>query len=133
MNGFLAKLMPVFVALPALGLAHVSHKAIDEERFNSMTSEERYFLPNIAATRALSMGQQSFVADLFWLRAVLAYSDFMPNCSKDDVLWLRLMLDTVSSLDPDWRTLLGGLCITKIQIQEIETGKPKNRETGSKG
>jgi len=104
MKTLFSKIMPILIAVPAICVAHVSHQSIDEERFGTMTSRERYFLPSAAATRALSMGQQSFVADVFWLRAVLAYSDFMPDCSKEESVWLRLMLDTISSLDPDWRT-----------------------------
>ena len=44
--------------------SHV-HKQADRQRFREDRAEERFFLPNPEATRALSLGQQTMVSDFF--------------------------------------------------------------------
>jgi hypothetical protein len=44
------------------------------------------------------------VADLFWVRAVLLFVDFLDAESPDGAYWTRTVLKTVGVLDPAWRT-----------------------------
>ena len=99
-------LIKLLVALSiGIPLIHLSHKQADRQRFREDRAEERFFLPNPEATKALSMGQQTMVSDLFWIRTVLIFADFAWDCKDTQATWLVSMIRTMSTLDPSWRTL----------------------------
>ena len=62
---------PLFALMIGIPLIHLSHKHADRQRFRGRRSRKRFFLPNPQATKALSLGQQTMVSDLFWIRTVL--------------------------------------------------------------
>jgi len=67
--------------------------------------EERYYLPNPKVSKALSLGYHTMVADLFWIRTILIFSDFVSHCRKENAEWLLTMMRMISHFDPKWRTL----------------------------
>ena len=73
---------PLVALLIGIPLIHLSHKHADRQRFREDRAEERFFLPNPQATKALSMGQQTMVSDLFWIRTVLIFADFAWDCQN---------------------------------------------------
>lgn len=86
-------------------LIHMSHKQADRHRFREDRAEERFFLPNPEATKALSLGQQTMVSDFFWVRTVLIFADFAWDCKDAQAAWLVSMIRTMATLDSSWRTL----------------------------
>ena len=101
-KSWLKLLMALAVGVP---LIHMSHKQADRQRFREDRAEERFFLPNPEATKALSMGQQTMVSDFFWIRTVLIFADFAWDCQDTQASWLVSMIRTMATLDPSWRTL----------------------------
>ena len=53
-----------------------SQRPLDEKRFQSHKLADRFYLPQKEATKALSLGYQTAIADILWVRTVLIYSDF---------------------------------------------------------
>ena len=97
----------VFVSL----VLHFFQNYVDEERFaqqntnlvlSSLTTSNEYYF----------IGTKYFRADFLWLRTCLLYADFVDNCKREDALWLYSMIETISHLDPKWRTnyLMGVRC-----------------------
>ncbi len=101
------------ILIPFALLANYCHRQVDEERF-AQSATTRFYLPDPQATRVLSLGMHTMVADLLWVRSMLLFSDFAYDCDKDDAQWLYSMLMTIIELDPTWRTvyLLGGSMMT---------------------
>ena len=93
---------------------HSYQSYVDEERFTQQKDIKWYYLPSPQATSMLSLGQKHFTADFLWLRTCLLYADFVENCTREDALWLYSMVDTISYLDPTWRTnyLMGGTMLS---------------------
>ena len=118
-------LKPLIALLIGVPLIHVSHQRADTERFREGDREERFFLPNPAATKAISMGQQTMVSDFFWIRTVLIFADFAWDCKDSQAAWLMSMVRTMATLDPSWRTLymyggnMLGVCDKVSEADEI--------------
>lgn len=118
-------LKPLVALLLGMPLIHLSHKQADTERFREERREERFFLPNPEATKALSMGQQTMVSDFFWIRTVLIFADFAWDCKDSQAAWLVSMVRTMATLDPSWRTLymyggnMLGVCDKVSEADEI--------------
>ncbi len=91
--------------LLGLPMIHWAHQGADQQRFKKQQRQERFFLPNPDATKALSMGQQTMVSDLLWIRTVLIFADFAWDCQDRQASWLVSMIQTMATLDPTWRTL----------------------------
>ena len=89
--------------LAVLGLRY-AQRHLDEARFQSRDIDKRIFLPEKKRTKALSMGYHTAMADLFWIRTLLIYSDLIGQCGKQESIWLRSMLRSITYLDPTWRT-----------------------------
>ena len=82
--------------------------------------EDRYFLPNPMVTKALSLGHQTMMADVLWVRTILIFSDFAYGCNPQHAQWLLSMIKTIANLDPKWRTLYfyGGTMMNLCQDVE---------------
>ncbi|MEL6343842.1 MAG: hypothetical protein AAFV53_11965 [Myxococcota bacterium] len=76
----------------------------DQHR-NLSESDRRILVPSAEAIDVATLGYSSLFADLYWIRAVLVFSKLYSAKSAEDILWLDAMLDTVSTLDPKWRTV----------------------------
>ena len=100
---------------------HSYQNYVDEERFSQQKDIKWYYLPSPQATSMLSMGQRNFAADFLWLRTCLLYADFVENCTREDALWLYSMVDTISYLDPTWRTnyLMGGTMLSICEQYDL--------------
>ena len=48
-------------------------QAADRDRFDKVDISDRFYIPNPMATRALSMGHHTMIADLLWIRTVLIF------------------------------------------------------------
>jgi hypothetical protein len=100
----LRTLMIVVVsALGGLG-AHRMQVSVDEVRRVDGPMAQRVFMPSPEAMRVASLGYGSVVADLFWVRSVLLFVDFLEKEEPEDAIWLHTILKTVGTLDPLWRT-----------------------------
>ena len=84
-------------------LAHRSHRVADEARFRHGASTDRV-APHAPSLRAASLGQPTLVADLMWVRTVLAFADIHDAPTPEGVEWVGAMVDTVCILDDEWRT-----------------------------
>lgn len=91
------------VVLVGLGLAHTAHRGADARR-EVGGSLAMQFIPSPDSLRAASMGQQTLLADVMWIRAVLQFVELYEHPSEHGTTWLRQMLRSVMELDPDWRT-----------------------------
>jgi len=118
----MGSVLGILVGLP---LIHVAHQGADRERFKETQTEDRFFLPNPEVTQALSLGQQTMVSDLLWIRTVLFFADFAWDCRERESRWLASMIRTMTVLDPSWRTLymyggnMLGVCNKVDEADEI--------------
>lgn len=98
---------PAFFLVVALGfglLAHRAQRAADAIRGAGGNLDERVFLPDPEALRVATMGYQGAASDLLWVRTVLAFADLVDRPDPEGTRWLRVMVQTVVSLDPGWRS-----------------------------
>ncbi len=84
--------------------AHHMQLSVDEVRRADGPIAQRVFMPSPEAMKVASLGYGSVVADLFWVRSVLLFVDFLENENPEDAVWLHTVLKTVGILDPRWRT-----------------------------
>ena len=98
-------------------LLHWFQLEADRNRFNKVDISDRFYIPKPDATKALSLGQQTMVADLLWIRTVLIFSDFVFHCNPKYGEWLSGMIQTIAKLDPEWKTVYryGGLMMGVCQ------------------
>ena len=96
----------VIVCVSVLGGfgAHHMHVSVDDVRRADGPIAQRVFMPSPDAMKVASLGYGSVVADLFWVRSVLLFVDFLENEDPKDAVWLHTVLKTVGILDPRWRT-----------------------------
>jgi hypothetical protein len=94
----------LFVALLGLTGAHRFQLNTDECRRTDGASHRQIFVPSPEATQVASMGFDLVVADLLWTRAVLLFVDFLDQENEHGSVWTRTVLQTVTRLDPLWRT-----------------------------
>jgi tetratricopeptide (TPR) repeat protein len=86
------------------GAAHLAQGRADQIRSAERDGQVSWAEPNPDAVRVASMGFQVAVADLLWVRGILLFAQMMETRDPKQVHWLGAMLDTVSTLDPKWRT-----------------------------
>jgi hypothetical protein len=64
--------------------------------------EDILYLPRASALRALSLGHTELLADLVFLRATVYFGTQVEE--HGEYRWLENYLDTITELDPKWRT-----------------------------
>jgi hypothetical protein len=98
-------------------LIHWFQAEADSDRFSKVEISDRFYIPKPDATSALSLGQQTMVADLLWIRTVLIFSDIVFHCNSTHGEWLVGMIRTITKLDPAWKTVYqyGGLMMGVCQ------------------
>lgn len=96
----------ILIVLPVLaGIgAHQSQVRTDPDRWAQTEDLRPIFVPSPQATKVSSLGFDMVVADLFWVRTVLLFVDFLAAENEDGAAWTRTVLKTVVELDPKWRT-----------------------------
>lgn len=97
----------------------------DATRQARVLDQELVFLPSAQGVRVASSGFEEVVADLMWVRTVLLFGG---RYDTDDSLvwkeWLAGMVNTVTELDPQWRTPYqygGGMLVVIGQIDASST------------
>lgn len=96
----------VFLGLSGLAgwAAHNLQVWVDTLRPEPGSAEARVFLPEPASIQVAVMDFDGIAADLMWVRTVLAFADIYDHRNAESARWLGVMLDTVTVLDPPWRT-----------------------------
>lgn len=84
-------------------IAHLAHRQVDEARFRYGASTDRV-APHPPSIQLASMGQPTLLADLMWVRTVLAFAEVHGEPSAAGIEWLSAMVETVYTLDGRWRT-----------------------------
>ena len=92
------------LALGLGGLAHQAQERADQVRTAERDEHTSWSEPNPDAVRVASMGFQVAVSDLLWIRGILLFAQMMEDRDPAQTQWLGAMIDTVTTLDPQWRT-----------------------------
>ncbi len=92
------------IALGGLFGAHWAQVRTDDTRWNRPDDLRQIFVPSPEATRVAAMGFDLVAADLLWTRSVLLFVDFLDKEQVHGAEWTRTVLETVTTLDPNWRT-----------------------------
>jgi hypothetical protein len=72
------------------------------ERARFPAADDTLYLPRASALRAISLGHTELVADLVFIRALIYVGAELSN--KGAQRWLENYLDTITKLDPSWKT-----------------------------
>lgn len=75
----------------------------DEARYRGGQSSDRVAL-HPPTLQLVSMGQPTLLADLIWIRTVLAFADIHDDPTPEGVAWVGSMVNSVAELDEIWRT-----------------------------
>ena len=116
----MSRMLQALVAALGAGVVGVALPQSDTTRQARVLDQELVFLPSAQGIRMATSGFEEVVADLMWVRTVLLFGDRYD--SDDSELWkewLTGMVDTVTELDPAWRTPYwygGGMLVVIGQI-----------------
>jgi len=101
------------VAVCSAGIYHVQ-QGIDAYKGSSAYVEEFMLLPDASEIKTASLGYESLVADLLWLKAVQHMGE--REISGKGYDWIYKALDTVTTLDPKFIAPYetGGLILTIV-------------------
>jgi tetratricopeptide (TPR) repeat protein len=109
-------------------LAHTSQRLVDAQRRDLNVSHELLFIPDAESVRVASLDHSVHVADLLWVRTVLAFGERW-NTTGDRawVEWLSRTVIGVCQIDPRWRTpyFYGGVMLRVLGDYEGSTAVMK--------
>jgi hypothetical protein len=80
----------------------VTQDAALSRRAQFPAAEDVLYLPRPAALRALSLGHDELMADLVFVRGLVYFGTQLEQ--KGEYRWLENYLDTITQLDPRWKT-----------------------------
>ncbi len=80
----------------------VVENAADRRRALFPAGEDILYLPRPSALHALALGHDELAADLVFIRGLVYFGSQMEL--KGDYRWLENYLDTITTLDPGWKT-----------------------------
>ncbi|MBO5753835.1 MAG: hypothetical protein J6S69_09165 [Proteobacteria bacterium] len=108
------------IALIAFICAHICEQQTQIEPPKNMGADEYSILPNPNALIWMSMGQQEFLADLIWVRA-LQYNNL-----KNEAHIAENFADAMLALDPDFKAVyqwaaVASLFSENISVRSVET------------
>lgn len=111
------------LALVCAGSAHFCQREIDPSRRAQALEAQRDTVPSGPVLQVASSGFHVLVADVLWLRTVLAFGEMYEKGTLDDGRagdWLGGAVLATSELDPDWRTPFqwGGLMLEVANEQD---------------
>ncbi|MFT5584970.1 MAG: tetratricopeptide (TPR) repeat protein [Cognaticolwellia sp.] len=95
------------LALLFASLAHLSQRSIDAARKAGQQELLRDTVPSGPVLRVASSGFHVLVADVLWIRSILAFGETLGQDEARDeqwAAWLEGSLLAVAELDPSWRT-----------------------------
>jgi hypothetical protein len=99
----MSRLLAIVSIVAGVALGQWAHRTVDPLRVTT-AEEEMRFLPSGTALRVASSGYHQPVADIMWMRTVLAFGTNMGDQDPLWVEWLARSLGVVAALDPEWRT-----------------------------
>ena len=107
------------IAVMAFIVAHICGQQTHLEAPKDMGDKEYSVLPNKDALVWMSMGQQEFLADLIWIRA-LQYNNI-----KNEAHLVENFADAMIALDPDFKAVYRWAAVscvfsTKITAEKVE-------------
>ncbi len=88
-------------------LAHLSQRSIDRARRANQLELQRDTVPSGPVLRVASSGFHLLVADVLWIRSILAFGESFGQEEAGNEqwgVWLEGSLLAVAELDPSWRT-----------------------------
>jgi hypothetical protein len=91
----------VGVLLLLLAVVFTQNRA-NSRRAAFPAADDTLYLPQASALRALSLGHTELAADLVFIRALIYVGAELSN--KGTQRWLENYLDTITQLDPSWKT-----------------------------
>jgi hypothetical protein len=80
----------------------VAQSAALKRRAHFPSEEDLLYLPKPAALRHIALGHTELMADLIFIRAVVYFGTQLTE--KGDYRWLENYLETITELDPYWKT-----------------------------
>ncbi|HEY1586145.1 MAG TPA: hypothetical protein VGH63_10700 [Polyangia bacterium] len=89
------------VLLLVAGLVAVENAA-DRRRAAFPAGEDVLYLPQPSALHALALGHDELAADLVFIRGLIYFGSQLEL--KGDYRWLENYLNTITTLDPSWKT-----------------------------
>lgn len=91
--------------LSGAALAHTSQRQVDAQRRDVNVNHELLFIPDAQSIRIASLDHSVHVADILWVRSVLAFGERW-NTTGDRawVEWLSRTVLGICQIDPRWRT-----------------------------
>ncbi|MCK6513745.1 tetratricopeptide repeat protein [Myxococcota bacterium] len=91
--------------LSGAALAHTSQRQVDAQRRDVNVNHELLFIPDAESVRIASLDHSVHVADILWVRSVLAFGERW-NTTGDRawVEWLSRTVLGICQIDPRWRT-----------------------------
>ncbi len=100
-------LVPLGIAVAGLSgtLAHRGHTLNDASRHETAAVTELLVMPSGEALKVGSLGMETHLADLLWVRTVLTFGERWeaePDPAWQE--WLARMIEAITVLDPTWRT-----------------------------
>lgn len=109
--------------LAGAGLAHLSHRAVDEVRERNELETGYRFVPSPDAMKVASVGFDQQVGDLLWIRTVLAFGSNLGDQRPEWGEFLFRNLVALTALDPTWRTpyFYGGSLLRTVGAIEQST------------
>ncbi|MEY3214017.1 MAG: hypothetical protein RIT28_4498 [Pseudomonadota bacterium] len=114
--------------LSGAALAHTSQRYVDAQRRDLNVSHELLFIPDAESVRVASLDHSVHVADLLWVRTVLAFGERW-NTTGDPawVEWLSRTVLGICQIDPRWRTpyFYGGVMLRVLGDYEGSTAVMK--------
>lgn len=100
--------MPLLILGLGAALAHAAQRTADADRHAERAANRQMYVPSPVAVRVASLGHSTLLADGMWVRAVLSFADAYHaedgTGHAEAAVWLRAYLETISALDPLWRT-----------------------------
>ena len=80
----------------------VAQDAALARRARFPAGEDVLYLPRPSALRALSLGHSELMADLVFVRGLVYFGTQLEQ--KGEYRWLENYLETITQLDPNWKT-----------------------------
>lgn len=109
-------------------LAHTSQRQVDAQRRDVNVNHELLFIPDAQNIRIASLDHSVHVADILWVRSVLAFGERW-NTTGDRawVEWLSRTVLGICQIDPRWRTpyFYGGVMLRVLGDYEGSTAVMK--------
>lgn len=115
------------IAVSAASLAHLAQRRIDPLRRQAQDRSDRDAVASGELVRVAASGSELLVADVMWVRAVLAFGEGFQEqglSAPGWSTWFAGTLDAVTTLDPTWATpyIWGGMMLEVAEDPRAAAG-----------